>query len=87
MERRRIMLTFTSDIIGEAIVYSLGQQFNLVTNIRQAEISENEGWVTLDLDGEEKDIEEGITWLVSRGVRVESINNQTNSDIEDLEDN
>ena len=86
MERRRIMLTFTTDIIGEAIVYSLGQQFNLVTNIRQAEISESEGWAILDLDGEEKDIEEGITWLVSRGVRVEPINSETDPAIEELDE-
>jgi hypothetical protein len=80
------MLTFTSDIIGEAIVYSLGQQFNLVTNIRQAEIGESEGWAILDLDGEEKDIEEGITWLVSRGVRIEPINNEIDPTIEELDD-
>jgi hypothetical protein len=84
--KRRIMLTFNSDIIGEAIIYSLGQQFNIVTNIRQAEINESEGWAILDLDGEEDDIEEGITWLISRGVRVEPINNQTNPAIEELDD-
>jgi hypothetical protein len=83
VEKRRVTLTFTSDIIGEAIVYSLGQQFNLVTNIRQAEINESEGWVILDVEGETADIEEGVTWLVSRGVRVELLDNLTNSDLED----
>ena len=81
MGKCQIMLNFTSDIIGEAIIYSLGQQFNIATNIRQAEISENEGWAILELNGEEKDIDEGITWLISRGVRVESISKETDSAI------
>jgi len=81
--KSRAMLTFTSDIIGEAIIYSLGQQFNIVTNIRQAEVSENEGWVMLELDGEEKDIENGISWLTSRGVRVEPISDDTGSTAEE----
>ena len=77
MAKRQVMLTFTSEIIGEAIIYSLGQQFNIVTNLRQAQLGENEGWVILELDGEEKNIEDGITWLTSRGVRVEPTTNQT----------
>ena len=76
MVKRRAMLTFTSDIIGEAIIYSLGQQFNIVTNIRQAQLAEDEGWIVLELEGQEKDIEEGITWLISRGVRVEPATNE-----------
>ncbi|MFC1966692.1 NIL domain-containing protein [Chloroflexota bacterium] len=48
-------------------------QFKIVTNIHQADVSENRGWLVLELDGEEKDIEEGITWVTSRGVRVDPV--------------
>ena len=85
MAKRQIMLYFTSDIIGEAIIYSLGQQFNIMTNIRQAEICESEGWAILELTGEEANIEEGITWLVSRGVRVEPIIEETDATSEGLD--
>ena len=67
------MLTFTPEIIAEPIIYNLGQQFNIVTNIRQADLTEDRGWIVLELDGEDKDIEAGIAWAISKGVRVEPV--------------
>ena len=69
--KRRLMFTFTAELIKEPIVYNLGQQFNIVTNIHLADISEERGWVILELEGEEKDIEEGIAWATSKGMRVD----------------
>ena len=76
MTKRRVMLTFSQEIISEPIIYNLGQQFNLVTNIRQADVTEDKGWVILELDGKEEDIEAGTTWAISRGVRVEPISDE-----------
>lgn len=73
MAKRRVMFTFPQELIKEAIIYTLGMQFKVVTNIRRADISEDKGWVVLELEGEEKDIEEGITWVTSRGVRVDPV--------------
>jgi len=74
MAKRRVMLTLPPESSSEPIIYNLGQQFNIVTNIRQAELAEDRGWIILELDGEEKDIEAGITWAISMGVRVEPVN-------------
>ncbi len=71
MVKRRLMFTFTPELIKEPIIYNLGQQFNIVTNIHLADIAEDRGWVILELEGDEKDIEEGITWITSRGMRVD----------------
>ena len=49
----------------------MGQQFHLVTNILSANITENTGWITLELSGREEDIENGIDWVTSKGVRVD----------------
>jgi len=73
MAKRRVMFTFPPELIREPIIYNLGQQFNVVTNIRRADVSENKGWVVLELEGEEKDIEHGITWVTQKGVRVDPI--------------
>ena len=43
----------------------------VVPNIRRADISENKGWVVLELEGGEKDIEAAIDWLTSKGIRVD----------------
>jgi len=73
MIKRRLMFTFTEDQIKEPVIFTLGQQFNIVTNIRRADLSEDEGWIVLELEGEESDIEQGIAWVTSKGVRVNSV--------------
>ncbi len=73
MVRRRVMFTFPPDLIKEPIIYNLGHKFRVVTNIRRADVSENKGWVVLELDGEEQDIEKGIDWVVGKGVRVDPV--------------
>ena len=73
MAKRQVMLTFASGSVSEPIIYTLGQQFNIVTNIRQAELAEDRGWIILELNGKDKDIEAGLTWAISKGVRVDPV--------------
>jgi len=71
MVKRQVMFTFPQELVREPIIYNLGLQFKVVTNIRRADISEDKGWVVLELEGEEQDIEQGIAWVISKGVRVD----------------
>ena len=73
MVKRQVMFTFPEGLIKEPIIYNLGQQFKVVTNIRRADISEAKGWVVLELEGEEEEIEQGITWVTAKGVRVDPV--------------
>jgi hypothetical protein len=73
MAKRQVMFTFPQELIREPIIYSLGQQFKIVTNIRRADVTENRGWVMLELEGEDEDIEQGIAWVTSKGVRVDPV--------------
>ena len=77
MVKRRVMLTFTPETSSEPIIYNIGQQFNIITNIRRANAVEDRGWIEVELDGEEKDIEDGITWAISKGVRVDPVSEET----------
>ena len=77
MAKRRVMFSFNEDQIREPIIHNLGHQFNIITNIRRADLSENEGWIVLELEGDENDIEQGITWVTSKGVRVDPVNGDT----------
>ena len=76
MIKRRVTLTFTPETIAEPIIYNIAQQFNVVTNITQAEITRDRGWIEVELEGAEEDIEEGIAWAISKGVRVEPTNDE-----------
>ena len=71
MSKWRVMFSFGEEHIPEPIIYNLGQQYNLVTNILRANISEDEGWITLELEGKEDDIEQGLAWITSKGLRVD----------------
>lgn len=71
MAKRQVMFTFPAELIKEPIIYNLGRQFSVVTNIRRADISEDRGWVVLELEGQEGDIERGIAWVTAKGVRVD----------------
>ena len=73
MPKRRVMLTYGPEVSSEPIIYSVGQQFGLVTIIHRADATEERGWIELELLGQEKDIEAGIAWLISKGVRVDTV--------------
>ena len=76
MTKRRVMLTLPGKLYSEPIIHTMGQQFNLVITISQADLTEDRGWVVAELRGEDKDIEAGITWAISKGVRVDTIREQ-----------
>ena len=52
MSERRVKLTFLNDKIKDPLIYQMGHEFNVVTNIRMADITSEIGWVMLGLVGE-----------------------------------
>ena len=76
MLKRRVMLDYPKELLSEPIIYTISQQFNLVANILRAEVTENRGWIILELKGRGDDIEAGITWAISKGMRVEPISEE-----------
>ena len=65
--------TFPGDIVTQPVIYQLGHQFKVITNIRRADVRENMGWVVLELEGEDEEIEKGVQWVGSLGVRVDPV--------------
>jgi ABC-type methionine transport system ATPase subunit len=73
MTRMRLRLTFPPHLIQEPIVYRLVKDFDIVINIRRADVKADYGWMALELDGEEAQLERGVKWLKEKGVRVDPI--------------
>ncbi|HEY1420996.1 MAG TPA: NIL domain-containing protein [Candidatus Dormibacteraeota bacterium] len=71
MGRRRLKLIFGSALVKEPVIYQLGRKFEIVTNIRRADVSRDQGWVLLELTGEPDELDKGVAYLESRGVTVE----------------
>lgn len=71
--KRRVTLTFPPKLIKEPVIYNIGHRFKVVTNIRSANVSENVGWVTLEIDGEEGEYLNALNYLNEMGVTVEPV--------------
>ena len=70
MARRRVKLTFARDAVTQPVIYEIGHQFSVITNIRRADITRDEGWVVLELEGNEDDIDAAVKYCEDKGVRV-----------------
>jgi len=73
MTKLRVKFTFPPERVTEPLIYSLGKDFNIITNIRRANVTRDRGWVVLELEGNEDDIQRGIEWVSTKGVRVDPI--------------
>jgi ABC-type methionine transport system ATPase subunit len=73
MTRMRLRLTFPANLVQEPIVYRLVRDFDIVINIRRADVKADHGWMALELDGEQEALERGVRWLREQGVQVDPI--------------
>jgi len=73
MGKQRVKFTFVDALVKEPIIYRLGRDFDIVTNIRRADVQEELGWVVLELEGEDSEINRGLAWVSSTGVRVDPV--------------
>ncbi len=71
--RMRLRLTFPPHLIQEPIVYRLVKDFDIVINIRRADVKADHGWIVLELDGDETTLQRGVAWLKDKGVQVDPI--------------
>ena len=69
----KIRISFPEEKIKEPIIYKIGHEFKVVTNIRRADVREKTGWVELELNGDAAEIEKAVASLKTKGVKVEPI--------------
>ncbi len=68
---QRVRFTFLDHMIKQPVIYRMGHDFAVVTNIRRADVQEGVGWVILEVEGELEEIERSLEWVRSLGVRVD----------------
>lgn len=73
MPAKRVRMTFPTDLIREPLIYNLGHQFKVVTNVRMADVDATTGWVLLELEGDADEIERSLTWAQEKGVRIDPV--------------
>ncbi len=71
--RKKLVLVIPEEMLLEPILYTITQQYDVKVNLYNSDITDNEGFMRLELEGEEKQVEEGLNWAMSKGIRVELI--------------
>ena len=70
MDKLRMKFTFVESLIKEPIIWKLGREFEIVTNIRRADVQADRGWVILELEGDREEMDRGLDWVRQQGVRI-----------------
>jgi len=71
---KRIVLHFPRRLVDRPIVSRLVRDYNLDFNILKAFFTpEEEGLMVLEISGEQKDYDEGVRYLTTTGVRIQSL--------------
>jgi ABC-type methionine transport system ATPase subunit len=72
-ETQRLWLMFPTKLITRPVIWELGKNFDIVTNVRQASVTDEIGIVSIALEGEREENKKAIAWLEKQGVKVEPV--------------
>lgn len=71
--QRRFWLTYPPKRIKTPVIWELGHRFEIMTNIRQASVTDEVGIVCLEVEGAAAQVDAGLRWLKKLGLSVEPI--------------
>lgn len=71
--KKIVHLIFPQKLIKKPIIYTVAKKYNIVPNIRRANVTEKIGEVTLELSGKETDLKKAESYLKKIGIKIESI--------------
>jgi len=72
-EKRRLWLMYPPKLITNPVIWELAKKFPVVTNVRQASVTDEIGIVSLELEGKRSDIKAAIQWLEKQKIKVEPV--------------
>jgi len=71
--QQRLWLMYPPKLIKKPFIWEVGHKFKVITNIRQATVTDEIGIVCLELDGKHNEVQAAIKWLEKQGVNVEPV--------------
>jgi ABC-type methionine transport system ATPase subunit len=67
---RKVHLTYPPHLTDQPIIYELIKTFDVVVNILEANVTPQEGWLLVAVQGEERAIKDGLEWMSAHGIEV-----------------
>ena len=69
-EHLRLFVSFPEELVERPMIYELVKRFDVVPNIRRANVESHSGWVILELSGEPDARAAAIAYLEDLGCSV-----------------
>lgn len=65
--------TRTAAQAGEPILCKLAKNYEVVVNLRRAQVTEESGLLEIDIEGAIEDVDRAIAWLQTTGLSVSAL--------------
>ena len=69
----RVRLTFPEHLITEPVIARMMRQFDVLPNIRRANIEDTLGWMVCEITGDRETLEQALGWIAAEGVEVDRL--------------
>jgi ABC-type methionine transport system ATPase subunit len=69
----RLFVSFPEQLVDRPMIYEMVKRFDVVPNIRRANVEANSGWVILELSGDDDAREAAIAYLQELGCTVNTM--------------
>ena len=73
LSKKRVTLVFPPDQIKKPAVFTMAKKFDIMPNIRKARVTETIGEMMLEIEGTEENLNKGVKYLESLGIKVEPV--------------
>jgi hypothetical protein len=66
----RLFVSFPEALVGRPLIYEIIKRFDVVPNIRRANVEQASGWIILEMVGAHEACDDAIAYLESVGCTV-----------------
>ncbi|MDH4078941.1 MAG: NIL domain-containing protein [Nitrospira sp.] len=73
MSHLRFHIRFPEEKIRQPIIYQIGREYNVITDVRRADVRDTTGWADVEFSGDTAEIERAIAGLRAKGCIVDPI--------------
>jgi ABC-type methionine transport system ATPase subunit len=73
MADQTIRLVYPSTMVNVPVINQLIRNFDVTVNIVGAQITGGEGWIDIQISGDDPSIRNALAWLDSQGIEVNTI--------------
>lgn len=68
--KKNIHFEFSQDLVREPLLYQINRSFDVVVNIRGASVTDEGGFIALELEGTDDELQRVLDYLREQGVKL-----------------